>query len=253
MSNNETFTCIIVDDEPKAAELLAYSLGIVNKNITVTDIFTSWTQALEGIRSRECDILFLDISVQGRNSMDLLRSVPDIQSEIIFVTAYSEHALNAFKFPTSGYLLKPIDELELASSLDRAIVRIRQKRQAQQLGKGHVLLNTKIGIPDNKSVNYIDIRNILYLEAFNTYTKVVLKDREIVSAYNMGRFRELLPPDLFYQIHRSYIVNLDHISRYENAGLAVLDNGKELPVAKTARNQLLSLFNRIKTDLNGNK
>lgn len=246
MSNNATYTCIIVDDEPKAIELLIYSLGIVNKNISIIKTYTSWTQALEGIRSLECDILFLDISIQDRNGMDLLRSVPDIRSEVIFVTAHSEYALNAFKFPTSGYLLKPVDEIELATTIDRTIARIQYKRQAA--AARNAPLNTKIGIPDNKSVNYVDTRNILCLEAFNTYTKVVLSDREILSAYNIGRFRELLPPDLFYQVHRSFIVNLDHISRYENSGIAVLDNGKEVPVAKAARAQLLSLFARVKTD-----
>jgi len=81
----------------------------------------------------------------------------------------------------------------------------------------------------------------------SSYTRVVTKDGEIMSAYNMGKFRELLPEWLFYQVHRSFIVNLDSIRRYEHVGTIVLENGKEIPVAQKNRSALLGLFTRIKT------
>lgn len=236
------YTCLIVDDEPLAVELLVDSLRTVQPNVRILETFTSWTAALQGVRSIPCDLLFLDISIQGRNSMDLLQSVPNLRSEIIFVTAHSNYALRAFKFPTAGYLLKPVDEIELANTIDRAITRIDARRQAAHYSAPV----SKIGIPDSRSITYVALHEILYLEAVNTYTKVVTRSGELISSYNLARFRELLPQGLFVQVHRSFIVNTDAIARYENSGVLHLDNGKELPVAKTARTKILSLFTKVR-------
>jgi len=242
MTNNN-YNCIIIDDEPKAIELLVDSLSVVRNDLTVTNTYTSWAEALAALRTLSCDILFLDISIQGRNGMDLLSSAPDLQCEIIFVTAYSDYAVNAFKFSATGYILKPINDVELANTVDRAIKRIEEKRRAQ---KNNSQLDRRIGIPGNKSISYVSADDIIYLEAQNTYTKVVTRDQEIISAYNIGKFKELLPSDIFYQAHRSYIINLNRVIRYEHAGTAVMDNQHKIPVSAAARTNLLSMFAHIK-------
>ena len=240
---NNPYKCAIIDDEPKAIELLKDSLGLINRSLVIADTFTSWQEAFTGIRTEVYDLIFLDISVQGRNGMDLLRSVPNLQSEVVFITAYSDYALNAFEFSAAGYLVKPIDEIALANTIDRAITRIEHKRLA--MANKAALLPGRIGIPDQKSINYVDVADILYLEAQNTYTMVVTKDTRILSAYNLGKFRELLPEHIFYQIHRSYIVNVGHVRRYENSGFVVLDNEKELPVAQSVRSKFPNLFTKM--------
>jgi len=238
------FSCIIIDDEPQAIEMLADSLSIINKNINIIGTHASWSGALEALRSETPDLVFLDISIQGRNGMDLLKSLPEIKSEIIFVTAYSDHALNAFKFPTSGYILKPIDDIELANAVDRALIRIKQKRQADKGSN----ISSMIGIPDNKSINYINVNDIIYLEANNSYTTVVTTNNTITSAYNIGKFREMLDVHNFYQVHRSFIINLHHVKRYETSGSVVMDNNKEIPVARTARNEFMQFFVQVKAE-----
>ncbi|MBN9485258.1 MAG: hypothetical protein BGO70_02260 [Bacteroidetes bacterium 43-93] len=238
------FSCIIVDDEPQAVELLSDAITMVNKNIEITGTYTSWPGAFEALRSQAPDLVFLDISIQGRNGMDLLKGIQEINSEIIFVTAYSDHALNAFKFPVSGYLLKPIDDVDLAAAIDRALLRIKQKKQVNKPGN----IPSIIGIPDNKSINYINVNNIIYLEANNSYTSVITTTSTITSAYNLGKFREILDGQYFYQIHRSYIINLNHVKRYETSGSVIMDNHQELPVAKTARNEFVQFFVQVKAD-----
>ncbi len=241
------YTCLIVDDEPLAIELLADSIRTVQPSLRILNTFSSWPAALQGLRSTPADILFLDISIQDRNGMELLQSVPNLRSEVIFVTAHSSYALSAFKFPTTGYLLKPVDEIELAHAIDRAIARIDDRRRAAQAPPAAAPAPvTKIGIPDSRSITYVAVQDIQYLEAFNTYTKVVTRTGELVSAYNLARFRELLPPDLFFQVHRSFIVNINSIFRYENAGVLHLETGQEVPVSKAARSGLLSLFTRVR-------
>lgn len=242
MSNE--YNCIIVDDEPAAIEMLSDSLAIVNRKIHIMATFTSWSEALEGIRSLECDILFLDISINGRNGMDLLRMIPDIRCEVIFVTAYSDHAVDAFRFPASGYLLKPVNEVDLALTLERTLARVDQKKMVAKMQQP--VLEARIGIPDSSSITYVSIQDILFLEAVSSYTKVVTRDGTIMSAYNLGKFKELLPEALFFQVHRSFMINLNRIRRYESTGYVILDNGSEVPVARSAKAALLALFARVR-------
>jgi len=239
------FTCIIVDDEYKAIELLKDSLKYLYPNIEITGTYTNWVAALEALRSHHCDIFFTDISMPGKNGMELLRLVPEIESEIIFITAHSDYALNAFKFSAAGYILKPIDDAELRLAVDKAIERIRYKKIATKSSASSYPVNPKIGIPNNKGIDYIDVNEIIYFETVNKYTKVVTKSYELLSSYNLGRFKELVEDKLFYQIHRSYIVNLNCVKRYESPGIVVMSNNKEIPVSKAIKEDFLKIFTTV--------
>lgn len=241
---HDKYTCIIIDDEEYAVDLLVSRLQILNKSVEVIHTYTHWNDALEGLRENECDILFLDISMRDKSGMDLLKLVPNIKSEVIFVTAYSEYAINAFKLSATGYVLKPIDDVDLAQALNRAIDNVNTKRLAARPAAPVVVPN-KIGIPNQKSIIYVDTNDILYLEATNTYTKMVMKNEELLCSYNLGKYKPLLPDSIFYQIHRSYIVNLNYISRYENAGYIIMSNRQEIPVSRNIREDFLKLFNRV--------
>ena len=237
--NNETYTCIIVDDEPQAIDLLVEDLANVSPNLEVVSTFTSWSKALEGLRTIPCDILFLDISMQGRSGMDLLRCIPGLKCEVVFITAHSEYALDAFSFSTSGYLLKPVSEVELSATVERAIARCKHKETSDS---DAAFLCQKIGVAANNAINYVPIAEITYLEALNTYTKVCTREGEILSSYNLGRFKEMLPCPPFYQVHRSYIINVNLVKQYKTAGLVLMENNKEIPVTKTFRDRFLNIF-----------
>src|SRR5437016_1235588 len=112
-SMTNKITCIIIDDEPKSIELLLESLHTLYNNMDVVKTYTSSTEALHALRSSDCDIVFMDISMPGKNGLELLQLAPDLKSEVIFITAHSEYALNAFKFSASGYILKPIDDADV--------------------------------------------------------------------------------------------------------------------------------------------
>jgi len=234
------FTCIIVDDEPKAIELMSESLVTLYSNIEILHTFTSSVQALNTLRDTQCDIVFLDITMPGKNGLELLKLVPNLNSEIIIITAHSEYAVHAFKFSASGYIMKPIDEAELVIAVDKAIERIKYKRLAKQ--NTAISASPRIGIPNNKGIDYVTINEILYFESVNKYTNVVLKDREIMSSYNLGKYKALTEGHLFYQVHRSYIVNLDRIIRYESTGVIIMANKKEVPIAKAIREDFLKIF-----------
>ena len=234
---------IIVDDEPHAVDLLKDSLRNINDQIEIIGSYISWEEACIGLKQTTCDLLFMDISIHGRNSMGLLQSLPDLNCEIIFVTAYSNFALPAFRFPTSGYILKPINEVELKHAIDNALTRISHKALSPPINQH---FQYKIGIPDNKAINYIDMRQIIYLEALNAYTKVITLDGELISSYNIGKFKDILPQSIFFLAHRSYLINLNLVRRYETSGFIIMENGKEVPVSKNHRDALLQLISSVK-------
>ncbi len=127
-----TFTAIIVDDLPYAIEILSAKLKYLFSSINVIGKFTSWENALEGLNNLDPDIVFMDISMPGKSGMDILRMVPTLQAEIIFITAHKDYARSAFDFAASGYILKPIDDLELTIAVEKAMERTKHKRLAKQ-------------------------------------------------------------------------------------------------------------------------
>jgi two-component system LytT family response regulator len=238
----KTYNCIIVDDEPKAIELLADCLEQIENRIKVEETCSSWTKALQCIRERNYDLIFLDISIQGRSGLDLLRCAGNVKSEIIFTTAFEQHALEAFEFFASGYLLKPISEIELAAAVDRAIMRCQNK---VDLTVPPTALRNKIGIATNTGIAYVDVDEIIYLEAVNSYTKVHVEDKQILSSYNLGRFKQILGKLPFIQIHRSYVINGNKVKEYKQQGSILMSSNMELPVSKSYRDQFLQLFQVI--------
>jgi len=236
-------TCIIIDDEPKAIELLVESLHALYSDIEIVNTYTSSTQALIALRSSHCDIVFMDISMPGKNGMELLKLAPELKSEVIFITAHSEYALNAFKFSAAGYILKPIDDADIVVAVDNALERVKYKKLAKQ--HPEVSPKPKIGVPNNKGIDYVALDEILYFESVNKYTNVVLKDKEIVSSYNLGKYKTLTEGHFFHQVHRSYIVNLNCIIRYESSGVLIMSNKKEIPISKTEREDFLKIFNTV--------
>jgi two-component system LytT family response regulator len=179
------YTCMIVDDEPQAVELLADILSSLYHDIEITGTYTQWSKALEGIRSQPSDLLFFDISMQGKSGLDLVRYLPGLKSEIIFVTAYSDHALEAFRLSAAGYILKPVDEAELVKTVDKALERVRDKKYAAKNVQHQAFVQQKIGIPSNNAIDYINTDDIIYLEAVSSYTNVFTPGKKMISSYKL--------------------------------------------------------------------
>jgi two-component system LytT family response regulator len=245
----DKYECIIVDDERKAIEYLADILAGIYSNISVQSTHTTWKTAIQALREHEVDLLFLDISMPQKSGMDLLKLLPDLKCEVIFVTAYSEYALNAFTHQASGYLLKPVKEAMLVKTVDKALERVNYKRKAMEKTSSHDVsqVSYKIGIPNNKGMDYININDIIYVEAVKRYTKIIRKDSAILSSCSIGKFKKMLETHYFCQIHRSYIVNLNFIERYNTLGAVVMANGVEIPVSKSAKDEFLKALDHIVT------
>jgi len=236
--------CIIIDDETKAIELLSERLKLLFPQINILGAFNDWKKGLEKLRTESVDILFLDVSMPEKSGLDFLKLFSTIPFQVIFITAHDEFAIQAIKFSAAGYVLKPIDDYELSFAVNKAIERINDiKPKANNEVKQ--LQSLKIGIPNVKGIDYLRPEDILYFESVNKYTKVVTKDYSIMSSYNLAEFRKIIDTNLFVQVHRSFLVNIQHIKRYETNGLLIMEDNMEIPVARNFRNDFLNEFSKI--------
>jgi two-component system LytT family response regulator len=233
MSSN--YSCIIVDDEQAAINLLSVRLNKIYKNIQIKGSCLHWEDALDLLRTNSYDILFLDISLPGKNSIELLKLLPALDCEIVFVTAHEEHAIEAFNFSTSGYILKPFTDAELAKAVNKAIQRVATKRLALNIENTPPVINDKIGIPNNYGIDYVKIEDIIYMESITKCTRIVTTKGEYISSNNLGTFKKLVDDRSFFAVHRSFIINLNWVLRYNTSGVVIMSNKKEIPVARSVR------------------
>jgi len=238
----EKFSCIIVDDEPLAIELLTEQLTHMYKNISIVRTCNDWESALHEIRTRSFDLLFLDVSMPGKTSIDFLKLLPPIHGEIIFITAHEQYAVEAFKLHAAGYLLKPVTDADLAQTVNVAIGRIRLRNAALNNTTPSPHKNDKIGIPNRNGVDYVNVSDILYLESVNKCTRIVTATKDYTSLSPLLKFNTLTDTHDFMQVHRSFIVNLNCILRYESSGLIIMSNKRDIPLARTFKNDFLLRF-----------
>lgn len=234
---------IIVDDEPKMGALLLEILNDLFPNIEVDAPYTNWKDAIKAVHNTQPHILFMDISMPEKSGFDILNLLPDIDAEIIFVTAHSEFAIEAFEHAAAGYILKPINEAKLVDTVNRVLKKIEKKNVPNNKP-----VPSKIGIPDNDSIVYYNLSDIIYLESVNRYTQVVTDDQSITSSYSLGTYKKTLLDSTdsnFLLAHRSFIINLEHVVRFDANNFVVMTNGKEIPISKNSKADFLSKLKKV--------
>lgn len=243
---DSNYSYIIIDDEAKAIALLQNAVSKNCPDLFCVGTYSSATEALKVLREGNFDLLFLDISIPQKTGIKLLELVPELDCELIFVTAYEEHALKAYNFSPTGYILKPINFTKLIAAVKKATKHLQDKKLAERYTSEKMFHhNGKIGIKNSRGLDYINVNDILFLKAVSRYTKVVTTDKEYTSSNNLGKFRPVIEQYNFYSVHRSYIINIDKVKRYESNGIVFMEGGYEIPVAKGSRESFLHLFDRI--------
>ena len=246
---------VIVDDEPKSLENLKIICEEFVSNISVIRLCRNVHDAMIAIKEHKPDIVFLDIQMQHETGFDLLAKIDDIDFEIIFVTAYSEFAIKAFKFSAIDYLLKPIDIEELRA----AVAKVEQKRLGKTSRRLKILQDnlfdaavdtSKIALPSADGLVFIKTNDILYCEASSNYTIFyTAENKKYVVSRTLKEYEELLSDHNFFRIHHSYLVNLKVIKKYVkgDGGYVVLTNDVTLDVSKRKR---VDFLNRLSTRRN---
>ena len=243
------FSAILIDDEISNLKGLENKLNKSFKSIEVLHLFQKPEDAIEYLNKEQPDIVFLDIEMPRINGFELLSKINTINFQVIFITAYSEYAIEAFKQNAVDYVLKPIDDDDLKSAFDKVVNLINTKDNLKnttklvQLLTDTISIPNKIIIPTSKGLSFVPEEEVIHLEGYDGYTKIHLLTETITSSYNLGRFEKGLSTN-FFKCHKSHIINIQKVRHFENEGYLVLENKKRVPVSKIRRKEFISLFNK---------
>lgn len=245
----EKIKAILVDDEISNLKGLEKKLNTLFPNIIILEKFQEPEAAIKKLNNTAIDILFLDIQMPRINGFELLSAIKNINFQIIFVTAYSEFALDAFKKNAIDYILKPIDNNELKAAVNKAFENLKLQKEQNNFDKLSKLIrenmaqNNKIIVPTQNGVSFLNEDEVLHLEGYQGYTKIHLQNNTILtSSYNLGKFEKTIGPK-FFKCHKSHIINLEKVRHLENEGYLILDNETHVPISRANKKLFLNLFN----------
>lgn len=242
---------IIIDDELHCREVLQMLLEIHCPQIKVLATCANGKEGMLAIADYKPDLVFLDIEMPVMNAFDMLQKFDEIPFNIIFTTAYDQYAIKAIRFSALDYLLKPIDGEELATAVLRAEKQqtkvqpqqVQQlKYQMQQPGSDFQLI-----IHTSDGTYFIPPDEIIYCEGQSNYTHFFLtRSRKMIASRTLLEYENLLTAQGFFRIHKSYLVNLNYIEKFNASKTMVrLRDGNELDVSRRRKDDLINLlFNK---------
>ncbi|MGD9486462.1 MAG: LytR/AlgR family response regulator transcription factor [Calditrichaceae bacterium] len=251
---------IIVDDEEKSRKILT---GMLKKNCPQVEVAAgadSVAAAKVLINKYNPDLIFLDIIMPVSDGFTLLEDLGDRNPEIIFITSYHQYAIKAIRFSALDYLLKPIHKEELQIAVNKVEKRIKERDARKLLNEritvflennSVVGMNKKIGLATQSGIFFVKIGDIVLCKAEGNYSVIFLATgrKEEIVARTLRDFEDLLSDYNFFRIHRSYLINLLQIVKYNrtdlssahhsDGGSVLLSNNMILPVSRDKRKQLL--------------
>jgi len=250
------YRALIVDDEVNNSAILQHFVTTYCRNVEVIGQATAVAQAVSEINSKQPDIIFLDIRLNEGDAFDILDKIENIKAQVIFVTSYDEYAIKAFKYNAVDYILKPILIEDVVLSVNKAIKNIEQKQYfdfQKNMSSDFQSLVTEnkdyLAIPSMDAVDLVRNSDIVYIEADNKYTilHTTTEGKKYISSKNLQYFESVADPLLFFRIHHSYIVNIQHLLRIvkRDGSYCEMAGGVLLPVSKRKQDDF-NVFLKIK-------
>ncbi|AGC75520.1 LytR/AlgR family response regulator transcription factor [Nonlabens dokdonensis] len=246
---------ILIDDEPKARKLLQSIITEHCPDITALHQAEDLGKGTALIKQEQPDLVFLDIEMPQYSGLQILEffDTEEVNFQIIFITAYNQYAVDAFKLSAVDYLLKPVDVEELKAAVKKAIelkaannltVNLAElKRSFQKLSHNKIALDVPRGII------FINHQDVMYLEADGMYTTFYLKngDKELICKPLRHFVEQMHASGLFYKPHRSYYINLNAIKEFnkKEGGHLIMENDKLVPISRDKRTEFFEMVKEI--------
>jgi two-component system LytT family response regulator len=231
---------VIIDDEPLAREIVKEYLQSFPQVQLMQECGDGF-EGLKAIQQQQPDIIFLDVQMPKINGFEMLELVEELPA-VIFTTAFEEHAIRAFEVNAVDYLLKPFSK----ERFDKAVQKWLERHAVDELQQTTALLDTaasspiqsnRVVVKINGKIKIIPVQDIHYLEAADDYVKIITPEGAFLKNKTMQFFEKSLDPQQFARVHRSYMLNINQVTRiepYEKENhLAILKTGAKVPVSKT--------------------
>jgi two-component system LytT family response regulator len=258
-----TIRTILVDDEPLAIQGLRLRLER-HEDVEIVETCSNGREAIRAIKTQKPDLVFLDIQMPGFDGFSVIQGLMEVEPPlVVFVTAYTDHAIRAFQAQAVDYLMKPVEEERLADTLERIRQRLAEKRGAEEAGKLKEVLaevapehvdsmsdgsedahaagryEKLINIKDRGQIFRVDVDSIEKIDAAGDYMCIYTGDNTLILRETMKDLEKRLDPRRFQRVHRSCIVNLDLVRQVKphtnGECFLVLDSGSQVKVSRSYR------------------
>lgn len=232
---------VIVDDESKAIQSLSWELTHFSDEIEIINTFTNPEKAITFLNksSASIDCLFLDIQMPTMDGFQFLAKLSNLDFAVVITTAYDEYAIKAIKHEAIDYLLKPIDSDDLSGTIKKIkkanSTHIDIDKLEDIFHRFNAVNNKrKITINTDGKLMFLEEDDIIFVESDGNYSTIFLEgNQKIVLTKKLKEVNELLPKNLFFRIHNSFIVNLNKVKEFiKNEGYVVMHSNHKIPVAR---------------------
>ena len=247
--------CIAIDDEPLALRQIA---GYISKipTLELISTFRSAVVAKEWLKENEVDLIFVDINMPDMTGVEFVQTL-NSKAMVIFTTAYAEYAIEGFKLSAIDYLLKPFGLNEIARATEKAQslyeliqlqVRVEKNQEQSEEVEESDEESGVLSVHADRKTHIVKLSNIVYLESAGEYVRLHLADgTKLVTLFRLKNMESSLQSAQFMRVHRSYIVNLDHVSGYTK-GRVFLTNEDYVPIGDSYKEQFISRVESAKSN-----
>jgi two-component system LytT family response regulator len=241
---------LIVDDEALARQALKDVLSQLD-DIEIVGECSNGFEVVKEVEEKKPDLIFLDIQMPKLDGFDVVELLGEESPFIIFVTAYDEYAIRAFETHALDYLMKPVHAERLQQALDRVREQMKLKIPQTtdvfiQTHKNQFIPISRILVRHGLEVFIIPVEEITHIQAEDDYVRIFTSEKSYLKQERMNRLEQTLDPRSFCRIHRSYILNINYLSKIEphskNSKVAILKNKTSLPISRSGYDQLMNLF-----------
>jgi two-component system LytT family response regulator len=246
------YSVVIIDDEARTRSLLKKMVNNADFPLDVVGEADGVESGLKIIQKYEPDIVLLDIQMSDGSGFDVLDRVKKRNFEVVFVTAHQEFAIRAIKFSALDYILKPVEMEEMESALGNAIDAIQTKSDLsvryEALFNNLKHNNKRIVIRTKGSMFVFDVKDIVHCQSDRNYTYFYLNDgRKVFTSRTLKDYEETLCLPDFIRCHRSYIINLNYLERYDrgDGGTIIMKDGTEIPLSRLSRERFLEVLDSL--------
>lgn len=233
----QKYNCIIIEDEPLAAEVLEdYTRQV--PFLQLKGICSDAIYAMEMLQSEKIDLIFLDIHLPKLKGLDFIKALKS-PPQIVITSAYHEYALQGYEFNVVDYLLKPIE----FSRFLMAVNKLKHPNGHHPLppagiaaGRGHLFFNV------NKKKVKVYLDEILFIESMKEYIRITTKEKNIFTKFQLGQIEELLAKNNFLRVHRSFIVAKEKIDAFTTTDVEI--SGKQIPIGRSYKELVMAVLDQ---------
>ncbi len=241
---------VIIDDEKKTRDFIESIIKKFFPEIKILEKASSVKEGITAISIYSPDIVFLDIEMQDGTGFNVLEAITERNFELVFITAYNQYAIKAFKYSAIDYLVKPIDIDDFICSIKR--VKSKRNKVINQLINFQVLKEniekkspTKLVIPSSKGFEYIKLKDIIRFEADGRYTNIYLiNNKKITVSKMLKEFIDYVDEKYFYRTHKSHLINLHFVKMYvkTEGGHIIMKDESQVAIAREKKAEFLKIM-----------